>query len=326
MATPSSSSTTSPFGRGPVFRVATREISLDFAAIGPDQSPNDFGALSETAFRGLIEKYAAIDALQLLNGDPQLVVTAKRGRFVVLSAQGKLLVRSALDPQEPYTKFAPAELPAFLDAADQPTAAPVPAKNFQSLIGSAALVAESQAMQSSPSAAPIYGAFPVRPAAAPVATPSSPAPRKTAAPPPRQGRRSIVISAGVLAVLGGLAAVWFFFLRTPEAPPPPPAPVAEFDRIATPEVVASLQAHHAGTYATSGEAGERILELHADGTFHYQEFGASLATTANRKGTYLFAYRHATQTPLIRASGLGTIELRDEKTLVYQQAVFTKVP
>lgn len=326
MATsPSTSSTSAPFGRGPLFRVATREISMDFSTIGPDQSSHDLGALSETVFRSLLEKFAAIEAVRLLDGDPHLVVTGRRGRFVVFSAQGQLLVRPANDALQPSVKFTPVELSAFLDSAD-PSAPPLaaPVKNFPSLIGSASLVAESHAADSSVPAAPIYGAFPSRPV-----TPASAPPPATSAKsaPRRPAGRVVLISLGLAVVVGG-AALWFFSGRTPAVPPTPPspAPVAEFDRIDTPGLVPTLQARVVGTYATSGEGSERLLELRPDGTFHFQEFGSGLATTANRNGTYVFAFRHGTQTPLIRASGLGTIELRDDQSLFCQQAVFKRVP
>ena len=68
---------------------------MDFSAVGPDQSPNELGALDPGAFRTLIEKFAAIAPVKLIDGDPQLVVTAKRGRFFVLPSNGKLLLRPA---------------------------------------------------------------------------------------------------------------------------------------------------------------------------------------------------------------------------------------
>ena len=110
------------------------------------------------------------------------------------------------------------------------------------------------------------------------------------------------------------------------APPAPAAPPPEFDRIASPEQLASLQNQFAGTYATSGEAGERMLELRADGTFHYQEFGASLAVTKHNNGTYTIVLRHGTQTPVLRAGELGAIEIRDDNALILHQTVFTRLP
>ena len=78
--------------------------------------------------------------------------------------------------------------------------------------------------------------------------------------------------------------------------------------------------------ATSGDAGERMLELRGDGTFRYQEFGASLAVTKHDNGPYMFVLRHGTQTPVLRASALDPIEIRDDNTLFLRGVVFTRLP
>ena len=328
MATLISSSGSAPAGRDAPFRVATREVSSDFSTVGPDQSPNELGALSTEAFLTLAEKFAAIPAVKLIDGDPQLVVTAKRGRFVVLPSNGKLLLRPANDPQQPYVKFSPADVPAFLDTTDQHTQAHTPAKNFQTLIGSAAaIVADAEATIPPTPAAPIYGAFPTKavPSSA-TASPSAAGPAKPAGSAPKKLGRGLVIALIALLLLAAAGSIWVFYGPAPADKPLPPAPPSEFDRISAPDLLASLKKRFVGTYATSGEAGERLLEIRADGTFRYQEFGTGVSRTANRNGTYIFAFHHDTKTPLIRASGLGTIELRDEKSLYCQQAVFTRLP
>lgn len=299
---------TSSSSRGPGFRVATREIALDFSAVGPDQSPHDLGTLSETAFRSLVEKFAALDPVKLVDGDPQLVVTARRGRFLILSSKGHLLVRDALDPQQAYVKFTPTELLTFLDT-PEPTSGARPAASAPPPAPTAAELAS----------APIYGAFPTK--AAPAAAPAAPATSTASAP---ASKRGLVIALSAIAIAA--AAGWFFFLRAPAEVPPPPAPVGAYDRIASPDLLANLKARTTGTYATSGEASERLLELRADGTYRFQEFGSDLATTVKRNGTYGFVLRHGTKVALIRASDLGSIELREDGSLLCQQAIFKKVP
>jgi len=177
MATLISPSGSSPSGRDAPFRVATREVSLDFSTVGPDQSPNELGAMSDAAFRTLLEKFAGIPPVKLIDGDPQLVVSAKRGRFILLPSNGKLLLRPANDPQQPYVKFAPGDVPGFLDATDQPAQVQAqtqtPAKNFSTLIGSAAaMVADSEATIPPRPAAPIYGAFPEKPGSSATTAPA----------------------------------------------------------------------------------------------------------------------------------------------------------
>jgi hypothetical protein len=314
---------------------------LDFSAVGPDQSPQDLGALDSGAFRTLIEKFAAIAPVKLIDGDPQLVVTAKRGRFFVLPSNGKLLLRPAHAPEQPYLKFEPAELPAFLDTLDQSAQSPIPAKNFQTLIGSAAAVVADRGATIPPTraapiyatipptpAAPIYGLFPDRPAAA--VTPSPPRVPPTATLPvgsPRRPlNRRLALAGGLLLALTATASLWLLFGPARAPRPLPPAPPTEFEPVRSPEQLAKLRKRTVGTYATSGDAGERVLEIREDGTIHYQVFGSSLARTTNRKGTYTFALRHANDDVVLRTNGLGTIEIRDEKHLSFQQVVFTRLP
>lgn len=326
MATLISSSGSSPSGRAQPFRVTTREISPDLSTVGPDQSPHELGGLSATAFGELLEKFAAIPAVKLIDGDPQLIVSAKRGRYVILPSTGSLLLRPANDAQQPYVKFAPADVPAFLDNTDRQEQAT--SKNFQTLIGSAAaIVATAEASSSEVPLAPIYGAFPEKVGRlvsnAPFPSGTAPAP---AAPGPVKISRRLIVTLVSLVVVVAAATLWVYYGPTPAAPALPPAPPSEFDLVTAPEQLASLSKRFAGTYATSGADGERLLELRANGTFHHQEFGAGLARNSNRTGTYVFAYRHGTKTPLIRASGLGTIEILDEKKLFCQRAVFTRLP
>jgi hypothetical protein len=339
MATLHSSSGPSSGSRDGPFRVSTREISADFSTVGPDQSPGELGVLSHSAFAVLIDKFANIPAVKLIDGDPQLVVSAKRGRFLVLPSTGRLLVRPANDAQQPYVKYAPDELPGFLDSADgQPsTPPPAPAKNLPTPIGSPATVAARTEATipptPPPASAPIYGSFPsdltVRPPATGVTVPSIPAsatlPPIPPAPQPKKINRGLVIAIVALFVLTAAGSGWILYRPVP---PPPPHIVTstEFDVTSLVDL-ASLKKRFVGTYATNGETGgERLLELRPDGTFKYQEFGDGVARTANRTGTYTFALHHGTTKPLIRASDLGTIDIRDEKTLYTQQAVFTKLP
>lgn len=328
-------SSSHPPGRDAPFRVSTREVSLDFITVGADQSPNELGALSAPAFAALVEKFATIPAVKLIDGDPQLVVSAKRGRFILLPSSGKLLVRPANDPQQPYEKFLPADLAAFLDATDQPTQAQAPAKNFQTLIGSAATFVAESAPAAPPAApaAPIYGSFPkltVRPSSASGAAPAlGSAPVTSApqsAPAPKKISRGLVLSVAALFLLTAAASLWISFGPAPANQPLPAGPPPEFDLVKITDELTSLKKRFAGTYATSGDAGERILEVRADGTYHYQVFGEGVARTANRSGTYTVALRHATKKPVLQSSGLGTIEIRDEKNLFCQQILFTRVP
>jgi hypothetical protein len=282
--------------RGPVYQVTTRELSFDFVEVGPDQPARDLGSIDAGKFCQLLEQLCAIDPLKLVDADPQIIVTVKNGRFLIQPQGGKLLVRPVNALDQIFFKFAPDEIPGFLDdSAPKPSKPPAPT----TLIGSAVARVEA----------------------------ASPPPPQPAAPPPRQPSRVIPIALTLAVALVAAGTGWFFYFSTPPAPPPPPVvkKAPEFDLV-PPEQLAGLQQRFAGTYATSGEAGERLLDLRADGTFNYQEFGTGVSRTAHEAGTFTFAWRHGTQTPVLRAGPLGVIEANDENSLVVRKVVFTRLP
>ncbi len=284
--------------RGPLYQVTIRELSQDFSEVGPDYPPRDLGPSDAEKFRQLLRQLCAIDPLKLVDADPQIIVTVKSGRFLIQPQGGKLLVRPVNALDQIFFKLTPDEIPAFLD-----DSAPKPPKPVAptTLIGSAAAHFDSKP--------PI----PPKPAAAP--------------PPPRNSSRLILIALSVVAALVAAGLVWVFFFSTPPPLPPPPAATKprEFDLMPA-DQLASLQKRFAGTYATSGEGGERMLDLHADGTFNYQEFGTGLSMTTHETGSFTFAWRHGTQTPVLRAGPLGAIELRDDNAVVVRTLVFTRLP
>ncbi len=112
----------------------------------------------------------------------------------------------------------------------------------------------------------------------------------------------------------------------PAVPATPAASAAEFDPVTSPTQLAELKTRVVGNYATGGDVADRLLELRADGTFRYQEFGANLAPTTSEKGAYTFELRRGASapTPVIRAAALGVIELRGDNSLVVRGAVVTR--
>jgi hypothetical protein len=284
---------------GPTYQVATRELSADFTAVGSDQPARDLGAIDAAQFRRLLDQLAALEPIKLVDADPQLIVTVKNSRFLIQPQGGKLIVRPFKALDQMFFKLTPAEIPAFFE-----DPVPQPAKAFTTLIGTATARAE--------------------------AAPIPPPPRPVPVPPPaKKSSRGLILAASVAFALIAAGSAWIIFAPTPTGKPPPsalPAPPPEFDPIASPVQQANLQKKFAGTYATSGEGGERMFELRADGTFHYQEFGSGVAVTTHESGASTFAVRHGTQTPVLRAGGLGVIEIRDDNSLVIRKTVFTRLP
>ena len=123
---------------GPTYQLATRELSADFEGVGSEQPDRELGAVDGPHFLQLLEKLAAIEAVKLVDTDPQLFVTVKSGCFLIQPQNGKLLVRPTNALEQVFFRLSPAEIPSFLDGAPPP-----PPKTFTSLIGSAAAHAES---------------------------------------------------------------------------------------------------------------------------------------------------------------------------------------
>ena len=289
--------------RGRKYQVKTRELSADYLEVGPEHEPRDLGLLEPASFRQLLERLAAFDPVSLVDADPQVVVTVKSGAFLIQPQGGKLIVRplSALD--QVFFKLTPAEIPPLLDGVPTP-----PPSSPSTLIGSAAAHAAT---------VPGFAAAPLRPAK-------------------KSHLRGILIAVAAV-VLVAVGATWMLRPETttvaPTASRPPPAitPASTavaanaLDPIDAPLRVASLRERFAGTYATTGEAGERLLELRADGTFHYQEFGSDVAVTKHENGIYGFALRPGTQNLVLRAGNLGVVEIRGENALIVRELVFTRL-
>jgi hypothetical protein len=295
-----SSAAGGPPGSGPTYLVSTRELSEDFSRVGPEESSRELGAIDKARFLHLLERLVAIDTLKLVDGDPQVFATVKSGRFLIQPQGGKLLVRPVNALDLIFFKLSPAEVPAFLDGV--PIASPAPSGS--TLIGAATARVEAAAATTAPGAS---------------SGSSAPAtPRKA------RGFAGIgAVAAGVL-IAGGLA--WFLFLRKPAGPPPPPVVTrsTELDPITSPTQLDAVKQRLVGSYATGGDVAERLLELRADGTFRYQEFGAGATAAKSESGAYTILLHRGTETPAIRAAALGVIELRDENSLVVRQVVFTR--
>jgi hypothetical protein len=311
------------------FRVSTRAISLDFSSVGTELPPQELGAVSASALRSMLERFSNLDAIKLVHADPQLIVTAPRGEFIVRSSNGTLLVRSADNAHEPFVSFSPADFLVFAETNATPPPPLTPTRKFQTLVGaaSARLPVLPDPKNIVPSV-PIYGAFrtptvPPPEFKVPLSSPSASA--RASTPPPSTRRASVFVVVSVV-LLAGAGALWFFFGRSSPPPPPPAGVTAAFEVIRSPEQLASLQRSVVGTYATNGEGTDRILEIRADGTFHFQEFGSSVALTSNRTGSYTFAVRSGTTNAVLRTQALGTVEIRDDRHLFCQQTLFTRLP
>lgn len=114
---PSSSSNAEP-ASGPTFKVACRELSADLGTADVTESGCELGSLSAGELTGLLVKLAALDPTTFGEADPHLLVSSRRGRFIVKPGRGKLLLRSTGEQDAAYFELPVDQTPAYLDGKD----------------------------------------------------------------------------------------------------------------------------------------------------------------------------------------------------------------
>jgi hypothetical protein len=98
-----------------MFTVTTVNLSSDTTRADAALGPAELGALSSEEFTALLERFRLLDSTQNHEADPQLVVSAAAGRFLIRTGKGKLFLYNARDPTEPYSELAPVDIVAHLD-------------------------------------------------------------------------------------------------------------------------------------------------------------------------------------------------------------------
>lgn len=98
--------------------VKLRGITVDFSEIGAQIEEQDLGAISADALIELLEKFAAIDPVKLVDFDPEILLTGRRGRFTVRSIQGKLNVQATGDATAAFQTIPATAIPEWLDQAE----------------------------------------------------------------------------------------------------------------------------------------------------------------------------------------------------------------
>lgn len=121
--TPSTSSSPNPAGEA-TFKVGTRELSADLSAVGTEQGARDLGTVSATRFAEILTRLAGLAAGAVFDADPHLVVTARRGRFLVRPSRGKLHLFDANDTTRTPLELTAAEVPAYLEGTEISAATP----------------------------------------------------------------------------------------------------------------------------------------------------------------------------------------------------------
>jgi len=79
------------------YLVKLRGIPDDLSEIGKQFEEHGSGSLRAEALTELLKKFAAIDPVRLVGFDPEILLSGRRGRFMVRSNQGKLNVQATGD-------------------------------------------------------------------------------------------------------------------------------------------------------------------------------------------------------------------------------------
>lgn len=115
---PSTSSSVEPTHEAAAFKVSTRQLSTDLATAGPEHDPRELGQLSASQLNPLLTKLTAFTPEKLIDADPHLVVSGRRGRFLVRPSRGKLRLFDANDLNRDPLEIGAAEVASYLDGSE----------------------------------------------------------------------------------------------------------------------------------------------------------------------------------------------------------------
>lgn len=111
-----------------MFQVTTINLSPDTLSATPGQDPTDLGELSAEEFSALLGRFRLLDPIQNNEADPHILVTARAGKFIIRTGQGKLHVYDARDPTVPYLDLTPEKIVADLDQTPTSPVEDIPAE------------------------------------------------------------------------------------------------------------------------------------------------------------------------------------------------------
>lgn len=97
-----------------MFQVTTVHLSTDGARAAAAFGTVERGALAGDALQDLLENFRFVDGVENHESDPQVIVGARSGRFIVRTGRQKLFLYNARDPLAPYTELTAAEIVACL--------------------------------------------------------------------------------------------------------------------------------------------------------------------------------------------------------------------
>lgn len=98
-----------------MFKVSTCNLAPDARAAAADLGTHEVGELDAEKFTALLETFRELDPLQNAETDPQIVVHAPGGKFIVRTGRGKLLLYNARNTTESAVELTAAEIVAQLE-------------------------------------------------------------------------------------------------------------------------------------------------------------------------------------------------------------------
>jgi hypothetical protein len=114
----------------PLFQISTVNLEADASRAHVDLGTCPRGECSAEALVALLTRFAALDAIQNSDAEPQVLVTSRRGRFAIRMGLGKLFVYETRDASRTYVELLPADIPRYLEhgiGSDAPMEADDPA-------------------------------------------------------------------------------------------------------------------------------------------------------------------------------------------------------
>lgn len=115
---PSTSSNAEPTREVAAFKVSLRQLAPDLDAAGPEHDPRELGQLTASQLNPLLTKLATFTPDRLVDADPHLVVSGRRGRFLVRPSRGKLRLFDANDNTRDPLEVSAAEVADYLDGSE----------------------------------------------------------------------------------------------------------------------------------------------------------------------------------------------------------------
>lgn len=101
--------------------MGTRQLAADLGAAGAEHNARELGQIGASQLNPLLAKLAEFSPDQLADADPHLVVSGRRGRFLVRPARGQLRLFDASDAMRDPLEISASEVAGYLDGSELKT-------------------------------------------------------------------------------------------------------------------------------------------------------------------------------------------------------------